>query len=330
MTMAKIKQNLKHIPIFLMKNKNEKIFLLFTLIFVICIGVCRADDVAIEGNTEASAVVVYVPGWQSGTTNTFEREKKFLAELFAPSSVEVFVWEESNISYFPKCCQKIDEDVAERLTMYLLNKYSDDELQNVILIGHSLGGRMVIRSMAQLCGYKKKIRLGIFLGSAISYDDPDIKIALMSSGEKSINVFSKDDPVLKKWYGINNDENALGAYGYKIISDNVRQFQGKITDHSSWEYFRFLEIVLSSKVKEYKRSPDIEVLYGMPYSVKSYVEKNPRENVQNWLLVQENEEIFYIVDPDDRIRARGNEQRMREAFDHIHKQLDPIKNYADQ
>ena len=265
--------------------------------------------------------VVYVPGWQhKQNQENLVKTQQYLAKIFTNAEIAMYTWEESDIAYFPECRRKVDAEVAPRFVDHLTKKYAKN-MDNVILVGHSLGGRTVIKAMAILAQNKQKIRCGIFLGSAISYDDPSIAKALTASNEKCINIFSLSDPVLRKVYGVDSNENAMGAYGYKYNSEELKQYKCGTTDHGVLNYLAELPAIFAGKAAEYRRPPEVKVLYAAPYTTKLIPRKlDIVDSSKQWKLVQK-KQMFYIIDPDDRVRAWGSEKRMKESFDNIKEQL---------
>ena len=277
---------------------------------------------AAGSNTKATQTLIFVPGFLHEVNDTFASEKQIVKDIFPHATIEVFVWEEAaSDTYFPDCCKKVDRVVAQKLVKYITDKYSVEEMKNIILVGHSLGGRTVIKAMALLAKAGKKINCGIFLGSAISYEDPDVKQALNASIERCINIFSRNDPILNKFYGISSNENALGAYGYKFNSNNLRQYKTDIDEHDAVCYLPELKKVKAGTMAEYKRPPEVKVRYQIFAPFKfPHNKENIVESVNGWHMWKK-EHKYYIIDHDGFCRAWGNEEKMREAFDDIKKQL---------
>ena len=122
-------------------------------------------------------------------------------------------------------------------------------------------------------------------------------------------------------YGVDSNENALGAYGCKYNLNDLKQYNCNISDHGVLNYLAVLKQILSGEVAEYRRPPEVKVLYAAPYTTKLIPRKlDMVDSCKQWKLVKK-KQMFYIIDPDDRVRAFGSEKRMKESFNNIKEQL---------
>ena len=86
-------------------------------------------------------------------------------------------------------------------------------------------------------------------------------------------------------------------------------------------YLAMLKQILSGEAAEYRRPPEVKVLYAAPYTTKLISRKlDVVDSSKGWKLVKK-KQMFYIIDPDDRVRAWGSEKQMKESFDNIKEQL---------
>ena len=89
-----------------------------------------------------------------------------------------------------------------------------EDRERLTLIGHSLGGRIVAKTVAELERKKIRIQNACLLAAAIPFDDPDAELALKSQSMPVISIYNPNDKMLKYAYRIAGGENsvALGAH----------------------------------------------------------------------------------------------------------------------
>lgn len=163
--------------------------------------------------------VIYVPGWlRSGADHNDNFTS--LARIFPDSALEVHRWDSDRIS-FAVCRDNADREgtlLAEKLI-----QLSPEERGKVVLVGHSLGARVVIRAMARLAERKMQIARGVVLAAALPWDDADLRSAAKASAATMICVCCQRDFTLKYLYGAGgeNGNQALGINGWGADTDNV-------------------------------------------------------------------------------------------------------------
>lgn len=190
--------------------------------------------------------ILYIPGWKNRGVSQDE-QIQILKKIFSEqSSFSIFEWDSKG--QFDECLRRADQyaqHLADRISALPVEKQ-----RKLILIGHSLGGRMTIRAMALLQKRNIFIQKGIFLGAAIPDDDPDIALAIKASTSPNINIYNREDYTLRHAYGTvgENLNNALGAYGYArpFAYCHLQQFQvtgvhGKNNEKHSRTYMKKLE-----------------------------------------------------------------------------------------
>ena len=165
--------------------------------------------------------IFFIPGFKSKGVS-IDEYSVILKEVFPESEIEIMKWE-SGISTRD---WDIAIDNAELFAGRLferIEKMEPSKRANLVLIGHSLGGRITIRTLAKLANQNIRIRRGIFLGAAIPDNDSDISKAIIATSFPCINIYSRDYYVLRNIYGTigENDSEAymkcaLGAYGSRI------------------------------------------------------------------------------------------------------------------
>ena len=89
------------------------------------------------------------------------------------------------------------ESTAAALTQIIANDLSLKQRQKLILIGHSLGSNIVIRTLANLFREKLFIRNAVLLGAAIDSRNENIKLALKATQKPICSLVNPDDAALK-------------------------------------------------------------------------------------------------------------------------------------
>ena len=129
------------------------------------------------------------------------------------------------------------EPTAELLVNKIANDLSSSQRQNLILIGHSLGGNIIIRILAQLYRRNLSIKSAVLLGAAIENMNRNILLA-MNAVQKPINsMVNPEDTALKVFQTVTGSR-ALGTgcvlnYDHsKFLEHNTSSYYG----HSSSFY----------------------------------------------------------------------------------------------
>ena len=137
-------------------------------------------------------VIIYVPGWKNKEVSQ-EDQVKLLKKIYPRSRIFVKVWDSDGD--FETCKNRADEYV-ETLAEEICAMAQEDQ-HNLILIGHSLGGRIAVKTVARLKSKNICIRKGVFLGAAIPDNAPEIAAAFGATIEPCINIHNKNDFVFK-------------------------------------------------------------------------------------------------------------------------------------
>lgn len=227
---------------------NKHIFILLFLIITLALGGVYAciqikrnrvlKEIKHAGfelvNRELRApFILFVPGFLSRGVSDVDYSE-ILRGVFPKSEVEIAKWESglsaSDWSVAIDNAELFAEELFEKI-----EKLDASERGNLVLIGHSLGGRIVIRTLAKLANQNEKIRRGVFLGAAIPDDDSDVSQALRATIFPCINIYSRDDYVLRNVYGTVGEKNteaymkcALGAYGSRLRHPNLAMLEFSI------------------------------------------------------------------------------------------------------
>lgn len=163
--------------------------------------------------------ILFIPGLKSKGVPP-EEYSESLHKVFPDSKIDVKKWE----SNWELLDWPVAVDRAEKTVTFFveeIERLPDEKRQNLVLIGHSLGGRIAVRTLARLADSNIRIKRGIFLGSAIPDDDPDFEKALTATLMPCINIYNREDYVLRSIYGLTTENtgekefqpSALGAFG---------------------------------------------------------------------------------------------------------------------
>lgn len=170
--------------------------------------------------------VVLCPGWMTAN-DTGEEIAQILAPVFPRADFEFFNWN-SNVSW-SQARQSADAEVAQDFEEFLRRS---SDLTSVAVFGHSLGARILTRTLAHLaCEPQKRALLwnrkssaqvgqAFLLGAAIDADDPDVPFAATASQAPICNFFSRSDRVLNYLYRVAEQKSALGYSGIATHAEN--------------------------------------------------------------------------------------------------------------
>lgn len=153
---------------------------------------------------------MYVPGWLRCGGGEDEA-LRFVAAAFPDAQVSTYAWD-GNCSW-QKARANADA-AAERLADELA-ALPADERERLTLVGHSLGGRIVIRALARLARQGVKVRRAVVMAAAIPHADADVARFAAASIETVEIVCNPRDAMLKWGYRSFGGEGsaALGAVG---------------------------------------------------------------------------------------------------------------------
>ena len=303
--------------------------------------------------------VIYVHGWAPDPSITQVKEVEILKSVFPDSQIEVVAWAAQ--TDFNECLQRADKEaiqLAERIAAL-----PEKKRRNLVLVGHSLGGRIAIRTMSRLSQKNLPIRSGIFLAAAIPHDDPDIAFAIKNSLEPNVNIYNRQDYILRHAYGVLGEDfkNALGAYGYaygfqhkhllqfeNISSDrpvtSADEYIARLENHGAVFYMNFLKAKMPEIQKTDKNSTvvdestakanidKIQVLQDRPNPPVKIIDVGweTLDSINGWRLQKSNTLfnglVYRIVDPYDYQKANGDANKMHESFNNITRQLVNQKN----
>jgi len=280
----------------------------------------------------APSTVLYIPGFRfqqnkkmaSVVLERQKREVEFLREAFPGSHVIYMKWD--NAVPWEEGVQNANQAMLQ-LEKQLL-ALSPEARENLIIIGHSLGARIAIRTMAWLHRHNCRVRRGIFLAAAITDDDPDIPDAIAASILPPVNIYCHADGTLRFVLGLVCRRGSLGAYGAAQPSDRLIQlgipptFSGDrwFSNHWSTNYLRYLKEALQLAPQKQKTnvvSPLPRIYYA--YDAAEAFLWQDLASFEGWRIQQKRVFPFpcRILDRRDYVRAQGSEDHLRSLWKKI-------------
>ncbi len=287
------------------------------------------------------STIWYLPGW-----NRAEKAD----DLAYPACTSVFG--EENCHFEPwqgdtlwpialrNANTKVDELIARIAAL------SEAERKQLVLVGHSLGGRIVARTLAGLAKRKLKIHCGILLAPAIPMNDEAVSLMGEGSELPVLLIVNPQDLTLKYVYALASGEKApsLGTDGaleplsnvieYAVSSNVTEEVKidalwgqsetlKRICNHVATFYFEELRAIL-------KGTPTAQAQIRVPQNMVN-VEWLVLDAGIWWELLAEKDgwklqrnkitRHCRILDPSKHRLAWGAEQEMRHSFNKVLSQL---------
>lgn len=291
--------------------------------------------------TAAAAETWYVPGWnrtQEVDGLAFER----CTNVFAAATCRFHFWDGNR--RWSAAMRNADRE-ANRLVDMIASTNAEFRA-NLTLVGHSLGGRIIARTLAGLSDRKIKIRQGILLAPAIPMKDRDVARMGGGSDLPVLLLCNPQDAVLKYVYSVAGGEEqpALGADGTPWRIPNVVQCAvphditrqtsigaiwgqsetiKRLCNHLAAFYFTELEKILQGE-------PSAQVQVRVPQD-KVNVETKVMDAGIWWTVIDEERGWKFernivtghcrILNPEKRRVAWGGEAELERSFTAIRWQL---------
>lgn len=143
----------------------------------------------------------------------------------------------------PRWAQAIENvKIVSKAIAKSLLKLNDHEREKIILVGHSLGANIIIKTLYQLSTHNACIWKAVLLGAAINNNDKHIRPACNAVKDKIISVINPTDYALAL-YSLVNTEDALGR-GYKGLISRQQFLEistDPIPEHESLFYLQQLK-----------------------------------------------------------------------------------------
>ena len=312
-----------------------------------CVILIAAIVVLIFLVKSPGAEVIFVPGWQS-KGYVSKLVKKEIKEIFSAKKVTIHKWKsEVKWSEAKNNAEKEAELLCEKIS-----KMSPDAQERLILIGHSLGARVVVRTAKHLKEKNIKVKQVILLGAAVNYDDQDFQACDKISIQPFINVYNRNDYVLKIAYGNKEKTLAAGFSGIKgTVQDvelkNMKQYRkhSKYEDlfagffeHQNHEYIEFLSDIVNGMVEESIEKVshhDIEINYGLTKGIFSLPKNtfivvpdaDKEELYYDWKFCQYGDskhapKLYLIINPYGEVKFTPLHGQIQKVWKSIKEQID--------
>lgn len=205
---------------------------------------------------------------------------------------------------------------------------SPPDQRRLVLVGHSLGGRIVIKTAARCAREGIVVRQIIAAGAAIDNNDPAIAAAIEASNETFYNLINPDDYAMSA-YKLSQRHYPLGT-GYLYARSPEEFCEVVVTgtkSHMSSNYFRRLYDGLTETLPlEYEGIivPQENTQIDFP-TTGGYIFSDYKtlDSCRGWQLQQHRlDGHCRILDPKGIRRASGHRQEMTYAFEKVRDQLD--------
>ncbi len=288
-----------------------------------------------------AACVWYIPGWLR-TEKPAEGVMECVTNAFPEARVEFKSWDGDNVVW-PLSVDSADKE-SWRLAFEIAT-LPKEEREQLTLIGHSLGGRMIARILARLSEKGLKIHQAVLMGAAIPSDDKDLAKMGRASELPVLAVCNPDDVTLRYVYAMAGGEKsvAFGANGTLEPCENVVEcvtptnLTKEVAIDEKWAKVAKLKDIANHHEKfyiEYARrilggeepSGKVMVPQGFPTVqgrvMDSEVWWDVLESFQGWKL-EKNKVTGHcrIIDPKKTRTAWGRTDEMKAAFEKVKRQV---------
>ena len=122
------------------------------------------------------------------------------------------------------------EPTAQWLANAIANNLTSNQRQRLVLIGHSLGGNIIIRALAHLHRQNLSVQSAVLLGAAIENMNRNILLAMNATQKPICSMVNPDDTALKAFQTVTGCR-ALGT-GCELNYD-----RSKFVEYYTTNYF---------------------------------------------------------------------------------------------
>ena len=168
-----------------------------------------------------ATTVWYIPGWMR-TEKPREDVMTAMTNAFPGAKIEFKAWD-GNRLVWPQSVDSADKE-SWRFA-FEAAMLSREERENLVIVGHSLGGRITARVLARLAENGLKVRQASLMAAAIPNADPDLMKMGGGSELPVLAVCNPDDITLRYVYTLAGGESAVafGANGTLKTIANVKE-----------------------------------------------------------------------------------------------------------
>ncbi len=288
-----------------------------------------------------AATVWFIPGWLK-TDKPSAEVMDSITNTFPEANVEFRSWDGDNIVW------PISVDSADKESWrfaFEIATMPPEKRRNLTLVGHSLGGRIAVRTLARLSEYNLKVRQAILLGAAIPSNDPDLAKMGRGSELPVLAVCNPDDVTLRYIYATAGGDGgvAFGANGTILPCENVVEcvtptnLTKEVNISARWARIETLKSIANHHEKFYmeyaRRILDGEKPSGKIMVPQDFptIEGRVTDSEHWWDVLDASSEWKLeknkmtghcrILDPDKTRVAWGREAEMRTAFEKVKQQI---------
>ena len=265
-----------------------------------------------------------------------------LANAYPQARIAFKAWDGDRLVW-PSAVASADRE-AERLAREI-EALPVDERERLVVVGHSLGGRIAARALARLAEKGLKIQQAVLLAAAIPSGDADLARMGAASIRPVLAVCNPDDVTLRYVYALVGGEKgvAFGANGSASPLTNVVEcvtppdLTEQVELDPFWAKSRTLKEIANHHVlfslaymtrllKGERPSDAVMVMQDFPTIPHTVVDAgiwwDVVEEAQGWKLERHKLTThFRIVSPARKGVAWGGEAAMRTAFGKVRRQL---------
>ena len=175
----------------------------------------------IAGALLMATTVWYIPGWMR-TEKPREDVMTAMTNAFPGAKIEFKAWD-GNRLVWPQSVDSADKE-SWRFA-FEAAMLPREERENLVIVGHSLGGRITARVLARLAENGLKVRQASLMAAAIPNADPDLMKMGGGSELPVLAVCNPDDITLRYVYTLMGGESAVafGANGALKPIANVKE-----------------------------------------------------------------------------------------------------------
>ena len=280
-------------------------FLLILLIFSLSSALFAAEK-----------EVFFIPGWKTGYSAR-EGCVAILKDIYPGVKITVKSWD-SDVSWSE--AKKNAEEFTAVFAEELLSM-NDERRRELILIGHSLGAKILLDAIIALRDKDLKVSEIVLLGAALPYDREDIRSLLPVSRTIFFNVCFPDDALLKLLYPMFEGNIALGSIGWaysdrRFVEYAVPETKLSFFNHYAYIYLEQFGSLRPGALKKYRES-----LFPRGYAAAG---ERDFDGGIYWKTVEQRGDIrlqryftgeqFRIIDSDGRVLSRDAETVTKERF----------------
>ena len=288
------------------------------------------DESSIDVKKDSEKPIVWFVHGMVSIRDKFEEEMDVLREIY-PNAEEVTLKKWNSPKMNPAqmgVAWSISLENSTKFVPELANEIMalpPEKRQRLILIGHSLGGRILVKISVILKKNNVHVKKIILAGAAINNDDPDIPATFEVSNETVENIINFNDIMLTVYKVGAEFHSALGT-GYLYITDQ-KQFREIVmsgtVEHYGYRYFQKYKEVLKSGdfTNKYIIVPQDFSNVDFP-TAGGTVWWDALDSYKGWIL-QQNQASGHcrIIDDSGVRRAWGRKNEMTLSFEKVKYQL---------